>query len=438
MHIPSPSRPPAPHDRSTWSSSLGGILTAAGGPWGMAIVLALVPYLVARGWINAMLVVMAVTAIWRLSRHGGWGLLANEAPLRWLALALAMPIFLVAVVQLAHGQATSRPFDAPLRLLLAACLLVLLYARRVNWLDIAGSAFALASLASAASIYAPGTGRFYWEGGRAANYFVDPLSLAQHSALLAFLCLFCVERARSTGQRLLLLAGFIAGLSVAVSSGSKTGWTMVPLLALLWLLTRSSMQTWRSRLVGLALLLLALTTLCLVSDTVSRRLAELGQELQLYVSGRNPDTSTGIRISLFRTAWEAFLARPLTGWGFTYLPTPADLPSTASLWTPMMTSYFVNNGTHNEWLQAMMRMGVAGLLARGLMYFVPLAVFVRAIRSGDAQRRQAGLLGLSVIIAYLTAGISSEVSNLIYLSSFYGLMVAGLGAVALPPPGTSR
>jgi O-antigen ligase len=103
-----------------------------------------------------------------------------------------------------------------------------------------------------------------------------------------------------------------------------------------------------------------------------------------------------------------------------------------------MTGYFVNSGTHNEWLQALMKMGLPGLVSRVFMYLLPMALFIQAIRSSDEVRRQSGYLGLVVVIAYLASGMSSEVSNLIYLSSLYGLMMAGLGAMALPAPGTKQ
>ena len=431
-----PSSPLRPADPRLGASTSW--VQAAGGPWAIALAIGVIPYLVARGWVNAAVMFLSIAAAWQLRRQAVWSLLKSESGLRWMCLALVVPIAMVAVVQIAHGQANARPYDAPLRLVLSAVLLIWLYLRRVTWLNLAGIAFALASLASAVLVYFPGMERFYWGPGRAANYFVDPLSLAQHSMTLAFLCLFSLDNKDGWPQRSLKLAGFAAGLAVAISSGSRTGWTMAPLLALLWVFTQPWMEGRARRSIGLTVVALAIVGLGWGSAAVHTRLNEVTHELRQYFSGEFVDSSIGTRISLFRAAWAAFLAKPLVGWGFATLPTAADLPGTAALWTPTMTGYFVNNGTHNEWLQALMKMGLVGLVSRVFMYLVPFALFIQAVRSRHPLRRQAGYLGLVVIIGYLTSGMTSEVSNLIYLSSFYGLMMASLGAIALPPPGAKR
>ncbi len=431
-----PSSPLRPADPRVGASTSW--VQAAGGPWALALAIGVIPYLVARGWVNAAVMFLSVAAAWQLRREAVWDLLKSETGLRWMCLALVVPFAMVAVVQIAHGQTNARPFDAPLRLVLSSVLLIGLYSRRVNWLDLAGIAFALASLASAVLVYFPGMERFYWGTGRAANYSVDPLSLAQHSMTLAFLCLFSLHSKEGWPGRSLKLAGFVAGLAVAISSGSRTGWTMAPLLALFWVFTRPWMEGRTRRSIGLVTVALAMAGFAWGSTAVHTRLNEVMHELRQYFNGEFVDSSIGTRISLFRAAWAAFLAKPLVGWGFSTLPTAADLPNTAALWTPIMTGYFVNSGTHNEWLQALMKMGLVGLASRVFMYLVPLTLFIQAVRSRDPLRRPAGCLGLVVIVGYLASGMTSEVSNLIYLSSFYGLMMASLGAMALPPPGANR
>ena len=53
-----------------------------------------------------------------------------------------------------------------------------------------------------------------------------------------------------------------------------------------------------------------------------------------------------------------------------------------------------------------------------------------------------GYLGLAVVIGFITASMTSEVFNLIYTASFYGLLVAALAAAALAKeaqaPGAAR
>ena len=90
----------------------------------------------------------------------------------------------------------------------------------------------------------------------------------------------------------------------------------------------------------------------------------------------------------------------------------------------------------------MMRMGVLGLVSRLMLLLVPLVVFTRAARASLQRTRMAGYLGLAVVIGFITASMTSEVFNLIYTASFYGLLVAALAATALAEeaqaPGAAR
>ena len=47
-------------------------------------------------------------------------------------------------------------------------------------------------------------------------------------------------------------------------------------------------------------------------------------------------------------------------------------------------------------------------------------------------------MGLALVLGYLTASINTEVFNLVYIASFYGLLTALLAATALYPPRESH
>ncbi|MFD0667488.1 O-antigen ligase family protein [Ramlibacter sp. MAHUQ-53] len=411
--------------RPRWIEDAGGVLALALG----AVV---APYFVLRGWLNAGGTLLGLVAVWRVTAAGGWRALGAHRPLALAVAALCAPLALTALAQALHGEFAPRHLDPPLRVALGGALLVYLHQRRVDWLRAAGVAVPLSLLLCAALLLAPGAARFHW-GDRVASYFMDPLMLAQHAALVGFLSLFLVRADDTAALRALKLAGWLAGLGIALATGSRTGWLMLPLLALLWLASTGRLRRPLHLALALGALALAALALYALSPVVRTRVDLVATEIPAYLAGANPDTSIGIRLSLFQVAWAAFLEHPWAGWGFTTLPTPEALPATAALWTDLMRATFIHSGTHNEWLQHMMRMGVLGLLARAALYLVPLALFARAALAGEGPARTAGYLGLVVVGGYLTASFTSEVSNLVYLSTFYGTMVAAFGAIALQP-----
>lgn len=400
----------------------------------IAVLLGLIvtPYFLLRGWLNATGTLLALFALWRVLATGAWRVAMENRTLAVLAAALATPLAATLTAQALHGEFAARHIDSPLRLALGGALLLYLYARRVDWLRIAGVALPVSLFLCAALIYAPGASRYYW-GPRIASYFMDPLMLAQHSALVGFLCLFLVRRDDARYLTALKIIGWLTGLGISFSTGSRTGWLMMPILTLLWIISTGRLRRPGEVALSIGAVALAMLAIYAGSSFVQERVDQIAVDISAYLAGKDLDSSVGLRLSLFRTAWAAFLDRPLAGWGFVTLPTPELLPSTAALWTDALRFAYVHNGTHSEWLQPMMRMGILGLIARVAQYLVPLAIFIRIAASGQGQQRVAGYLGLVVVIGYLTASFTSEVSNLVYLSTFYAVMIASFGAIALRP-----
>ncbi|HSW16821.1 MAG TPA: O-antigen ligase family protein [Ramlibacter sp.] len=399
------------------------------------IAAAFLPYFVVRGWLNAAVVPLCLFGLFQLVRPAARRALAVAADRRvmLLAAALCTPLLCVIAVQLLHWQLVPRYFDSPLRLALCAGLLIFLRQRRIDCLPLMQVALPLSVVLCAVLVFAPGADRYYWGQHRLASYFMDPLMLAQHVAIVGFMGMFLMDYARPDARwlRVLTIVGFVLAMLVSLSTQSRTGWLMMPILMVLWLIGFRRFN--RPSLIALSVAGVLATGLVayFFSSTIHARVDQVGIDLASYLQGNGGETSTGIRLSLFQIGWAAFLAKPLAGWGFATLPSPADLPGLEHLWNEAVRFYFYGAGTHNEWVQAVMRMGVFGLIARAAVYGAPLLLFAQAACSRNDRQRAAGYAGLAVVIGYLTAGLTSEVFNLVYAAAFYGLAVATLGAVAL-------
>ncbi len=354
----------------------------------------------------------------------------------WLAIALALPFVAVGLTQLLHREWVPRHFDPMLRLMLSGVIFLCLLKRRINFLVLAQWCLPLALLLCAAAIFVyPHAADYYWDDGRLATYFMDPLTLSQHAVIVGFMCLFMVNM---NGREPVLLkalqyGAFVAAIAISVGTKSRSGWILLPVLGLLWLV---GLRRHR-RPLELVLALSAVVALCLalygwvpvVRDRVDLAALEIGQ----YFHGGDRDTSTGLRISMWRANWVLFLEQPWFGWGYTR---PADLhavPEIMAFLTPMFELWYTKHGGHNEFLSNMMQTGLPGLVSRLMVFGVPFVLFCSAIRSGTPRRRVAGYMGLALVLGYAIAGINTEVFNLVYTASFYGLMLAALAATALYP-----
>ena len=397
-------------------------------------------YFMVRGWLNAALVAIWLFCLVQFALgHCQVRTVLLDERLRWLIAALTAPFVAVGVVQLLRPEFVPSYFDAPLRLLMSGTILLYFVARRLNFLRIAGLAFPIGVLLCASFLlFWPDAHRYFWTFGRVATYFMDPLTLATHITIAGFISLFLVD---ASGRDPAWLKGlkylaFLAGLAVSIATGSRSGWVMIPLLVSLWLIGVRGAKSARQVLLSVLAVSVACFALYWGSEVVHTRVIAGVQDVLEYLSGADKDTSLGIRISLMRANWILFLQSPIYGWGFQGVPALMSIPAIAAFLSPIAEGFFVHSGGHNEFLQSMMHMGVLGLASRLLLFGVPLVLFAQAVRSPVARRRTAGYLGLVVVIGYLTASASMEVFNLIYAASYYGLLVAAFGSVALDPSPT--
>lgn len=400
--------------------------------------LTLVGHFVLPGWTSAGLVLLDLTglcALLRPSLRAQYASLLRLPQVRWMLLALAAPLLAVAFGSIAHGELVPRRFEGPMRLFLAGTVLLAFAAHRIDFSRAISWAAPLATAICAAWVLDPDATIFYWGEAfeRAATIFMDPITLSYQMVLFGFMIAFLLPGASSWPKRLAMGVGAVLALVVSLETGSRTGWALVPLFAALlaWRYARGH----KARLAGmLALVAALLGAAYFFLPGVQERLTLLLQEVQDYLNGGARDTSVGVRLALFRTNLILIAERPWLGWGYTVTPDILSIPAIRELATPRFMDYWTTSGGHNEYLQSTMRMGVVGLLSRVLVILLPLAVFVGAARSGDPVRSRNGFLGLFVVVAYMSTGLTQEVFNLSYSVSLYALLVSTLAAGALPQP----
>lgn len=386
-----------------------------------------------RGWLAAAVALLGLFCILMLKiERVRLGQALSGSPAPWIMAALAAPVVAVALVQLLHHEFVARYFDGPMRLLLGGFILAYFMHRRINVLAHAQYALPLSVFLCAATLLYPGASAHFWQGGRVASYFMDPITLAQHTMIVGFMCMFLVDAhgTDTRSLRVLKYAAFITALAVALWTQSRTAWLMVPILSTIWLVGYRRKQGLPALLMSLVLVGGACAALFYFSSVVQLRVDMAVDEIVAYFAGQR-DTSVGVRISLLRANWALFVLSPGYGWGFEHLPDLSRIPDIETYRTPLFEHYFTKSGSHSEFMQAMMRMGSIGLASRLLLLLVPLAVFARASQAHNARQRAAGYVGLTVVVGYLSASFTSEVFNLIYTASFYSLTVAAFGAAAI-------
>jgi O-antigen ligase len=274
-------------------------------------------------------------------------------------------------------------------------------------------------------------------GDRMSTYFADPLVFGYTALTLGLMSLVSIHLLGKDSRPVLALklAGAAIGFYLSVMSESRTGWLAVPVVVAVWVYRQKFLngKVWRALALGLAAV--SMLAFYAMSATVQQRLLlGMHEALDYPWVGTAPETSVGFRITFLRIALDMFVSSPFAGHGdngYDLTALPRHIYTYAS---PESLHLAFNAGFHNEMVSNAVRFGVGGLLAAALLFFVPMALFLRQSGSGSSIQRANALLGLVLTICFFVSSLSTEVFDLKYMASFYALMVCMLCASAIVEP----
>jgi O-antigen ligase len=203
---------------------------------------------------------------------------------------------------------------------------------------------------------------------------------------------------------MLLIAGAALGMLGSMFTGSRGSWAALPVCLII--LYRCFGGSFSRRFVfgGLGALALAVVVMFAIPRTEVRERTELAfTEAYSYLKTRNADSSIGTRMEMWRTGYLAASERPLLGWGKAGFVERETEMIKAKMVSPIMQD---NNHVYNEWLDAIVKRGLPGLLVLLALYIVPLVLFRRYLRQGNAASMPYALAGTLLIVNYIGFGFS--------------------------------
>ena len=370
-----------------------------------------------KGGMNGVFLLLLLLSAW--SWRPSWD---RETAFYLLAMA-SMPaaIFLS---QSYHHHYSGHPYDAASRYLLAVPIFMLL--RRVRFIVIAmvQYGFPMAAIAGCLMLKPIDFGR----------YGISTLDLIHFGNFELVLGMLSVLSIDWTGHdkllvRVLKIIGFLAGIYASIVSGSRGGWIALPIFLMIFIYFRFGKISIKALLAAPLMLIMAGLLAFASSHEIHHRVDDLLSDLSAFNHG-NPDTSTGIRLQLFRAAADIFVQNPVFGVGPEGFAKEMEPMKKAGKITA--TAADLGKGeVHNEILSKAAGMGVFGLIAMLSIYLVPCRIFYQAMRSNNAQVKQAGMLGLIFVSGFMVFGLTAETLNLAMATAFYSLTVAVLLAACL-------
>ena len=392
--------------------------------------------LTVKHWTNLVVLVVFVGSLFFLFRKKEVPLQDTDELRRWrwiIALTLTGPFLAVGMGQLLRGEFYPPNFDAPMRIALCAPIFL---AISFGWLHRNGKdqitflwvKFTFPGVLLCTFINRPSWSTS-WGANRITTYFVDPLTFGSLTLLFSLLSIAALNffwQKLIVIHRIFVFFAILSGLYLSVMSGSRTGWLVLPLFLFIWFRYFALQQYGKAKAILGSLLLIGgiLLFIPLQPVLVEKIYLALSEVRNYHWNTLNPDNSVGMRISFYRMAVFYFLENPLKGWGDLGWMKLIDSPE-ISQYATAFTKDYAKNGFHNEVFTSAVRSGIWGLISSVALLFIPVVFAINTQSKSTSYTLKFLTLFLLIFMTHMiVAGMTTEVTNLVFLASFFGLTLS--------------
>jgi len=284
------------------------------------------------------------------------------------------------------------------------------------------------------AIYAILISRTYYPakswGNYLTTYFVDPLTFSAYTllfSLLSIIGLIYFHKKMSRFNKLFSLISIIVGLYLSLSSGARTGWLGVPLIVIiLWHAVKIEFSIKKAYFLLLVFLMLIGILFYFNPNFLNKMLLGYKQFSLYKLSEINIDTSVGMRLSFYRMGIQYFIEQPWYGWGdlswMNYM-NRAEFIQYASEFTRESPKH----GFHNEIISNSVRSGIWGLMASISLFVGVTYLTIKGMCMKISAEHSAISFALLIVIVQLFfTGLTTEITNLTFLSAFIGIIISVL------------
>ncbi len=377
----------------------------------------------------ALLFLGGAVLLWR---RPPLGLKRDDRLLCWLFAGY----FLLYAFENALQHAALRDYDAPARFLLAVPVVLVLCAWPPRATAFWGGVGVGAIGAGIFALFHQQTVRQLTFGG-----VTNPIQFGNISIVLGMLALagigWALQQPRRFWWTALLALGAAGGILGTILSNSRGSWLALPVCLCIVAIHYALTHGRRVLVMGIGATLVLIGGLYAQPHSEVRQRSDLAeQEVQAYLNGRTNDssgTSVGQRLEMWRVGATLIPGHLLLGVGKQgYLDGKQALIDAGKA-NPAIAPH---THLHNDYLDALVKRGVPGLLATLAVLFAPLWLFGRHIRGSGAVQPYAAA-GVLLSTCYIVFGLTQAFfthNNGVMVFAFSMAILWALLRQHLPPP----
>lgn len=201
-----------------------------------------------------------------------------------------------------------------------------------------------------------------------------PIQSGNIAMSLGLFCLCGLLWAQKKGRlafSLFMLLGTCAGMGASFLSGTRGGWLLLPVILLtIAMLFKECLYRKGTLIMVMGGLLCGAFLVAQPQSGVEARIELAQRDISHYLDKTNLNTSLGVRLQLWQSAWQSFTEKPLFGWGNHGMRESQQAQLARGEISQFI--YDFHSHAHNQFLDEMAKRGVIGLGVLLLMLLTPL------------------------------------------------------------------
>jgi len=329
--------------------------------------------------------------------------------------------FIIQAVSIWIDGGTLKELDRPSRLLMAAMTLPLLSLFPVN-INVLIAGLSIGAISSGLiAIYE----KVYLRMPRAFDDSM-PIQSGNISMTLALLCLCAFFWFRNIGRKgiaAFMLLSFLMGGIGSFLSGTRGGWVLLPIVLLTIFFYFRRTLSLKDGLYASTVCALLFCLAMLPQSGVMDRIYTAKADIVHYFDGVDQDTSLGIRLQLWESAYNSFLEKPIFGWGNNGIRL-----SQLNQYSNGSISEFIynfNSHAHNQFLDELAKRGIIGFLMLAMLYLYPLWVASKN-KNNLLVSSMLAVSALTLIDYSLSQAFINHNSGIIFFMFLFSVLITAL------------
>ncbi|MGL6362910.1 O-antigen ligase family protein [Aeromonas veronii] len=205
-------------------------------------------------------------------------------------------------------------------------------------------------------------------------------NIAMSWGLFCLCGMFWAQKKERLAFSLFMLLGACGGMGASFLSGTRGGWVLLPVILLTIGMVFKEHLYRKGSIALITCILLCGGILVLQPQSgVEARIEQAQHDISQYLDKTNLNTSLGIRLQLWQSAWQSFTQKPLFGWGNHGIRVSQQEQLGQGEISQFI--YDFNYHAHNQFLDEMAKRGIIGLVAFLLILLTPLFLVKRRLRA---------------------------------------------------------